>query len=80
VRDASKVALTHLAGRLRAGGFQLLDTQFLTPHLGSFGGVEIPRIRYQQLLRRAINSSGDFYAMPAPCSGAHVLQSITQTS
>jgi len=80
VRDASKVALTHLAGRLRAGGFQLLDTQFLTPHLGSFGGVEIPRIRYQKLLRRAINSSGDFYAMPDPCSGAHVLQSITQTS
>jgi leucyl/phenylalanyl-tRNA--protein transferase len=80
VRDASKVALTHLAGRLRAGDFQLLDTQFLTPHLASFGGIEIPRAHYQKLLRRAINSSGDFYSLAAPCCGSDVLQSITQTS
>ncbi|MGK2871570.1 MAG: leucyl/phenylalanyl-tRNA--protein transferase [Alphaproteobacteria bacterium] len=80
VRDASKVALTHLAGRLRAGGFQLLDTQFLTAHLSSFGGVEIPRARYQKLLRRATSNIGDFYSLPDPCDGRDVLQSITQTS
>jgi len=80
VRDASKVALSHLAGRLRAGGFQLLDTQFLTPHLASFGGIEIPRARYQRLLRRAIDSSGDFYSLPDPCPGREAMQSITQTS
>lgn len=80
VRDASKVALTHLVARLRAGGFMLLDTQFLTPHLAQFGGEEIPRAKYQQLLRRAINSAGDFYSLPDHCSGREVLQSITQTS
>lgn len=79
-RDASKVALTHLVARLRAGGFMLLDTQFLTPHLAQFGGEEIPRAKYQQLLRRAINSAGDFYSLPDHCSGREVLQSITQTS
>ena len=39
-RDASKVALIHLAARLRAGGFTLLDTQFVTPHLASLGAQE----------------------------------------
>ena len=29
-RDASKVALVHLVARLKAGGFTLLDTQFVT--------------------------------------------------
>ncbi|MFZ5835263.1 MAG: leucyl/phenylalanyl-tRNA--protein transferase [Pseudomonadota bacterium] len=79
-RDASKVALTHLAGRLRRGGFQLLDTQFITPHLARFGGIEIPRAHYQRLLRGAINSSADFYSLPDPCGGAELLQSMTQTS
>src|SRR4029077_17001811 len=42
-RDASKVALVHLVARLRVGGFRLLDTQFVTDHLKSFGAVEVPR-------------------------------------
>ena len=46
VRDASKVALVHLVARLIAGGFELLDTQYVTEHLRSFGAVEIPRRRY----------------------------------
>ena len=41
-RDASKVALVHLVARLMAGGFELLDTQYVTEHLKSFGAVEIP--------------------------------------
>ena len=36
-RDASKTALVHLAARLRAGGYRLLDTQFVTPHFASLG-------------------------------------------
>jgi leucyl/phenylalanyl-tRNA--protein transferase len=52
--DASKVALVHLVERLRAGGFVLLDTQFLTSHLARFGGVEIRRRRYRELLARAL--------------------------
>jgi leucyl/phenylalanyl-tRNA---protein transferase len=41
VTDASKVALVHLVARLRAGGYRLLDTQFVTQHLQQFGAVEI---------------------------------------
>lgn len=79
-RDASKVALIHLAARLRAGGFQILDTQFLTGHLAQFGGLEISRARYRQLLARAIHQDCDFYSLPEDASGAEVLQSITEMS
>src|SRR5215469_732664 len=52
--EASKVALVHLVARLRLGGYRLLDTQFLTPHLASFGGIEITRARYHRLLAEAL--------------------------
>lgn len=54
MRDASKVALVHLVARLRLGGFTLLDTQFGTEHLASFGGTEIPVGQYLRLLRYAV--------------------------
>lgn len=53
-REASKVALVHLVERLRAGGFVLLDTQFLTPHLARFGAVEMPRRDYEAALADAL--------------------------
>jgi leucyl/phenylalanyl-tRNA--protein transferase len=53
-RDASKVALVHLVERLLRGGFVLLDTQFLTAHLATFGVVEIARAEYLLLLEDAI--------------------------
>jgi leucyl/phenylalanyl-tRNA--protein transferase len=53
-RDASKVALVVLIDLLRRGGFQLLDTQFLTAHLAGFGAVEVPRDRYLLLLEQAL--------------------------
>ena len=53
-RDASKVALVELVGMLRRGGFLLLDTQFLTPHLARFGAYEIPRVDYLARLHLAI--------------------------
>ena len=53
-RDASKVALVHLVAHLRVGGYRLLDTQFLTPHLAQFGGIEITRARYHRLLAEAL--------------------------
>ena len=59
-RDASKVALVALVERLRAGGFQLLDTQFITPHLATFGAYEIPRAEYKQLLAKALQCSATF--------------------
>jgi leucyl/phenylalanyl-tRNA---protein transferase len=59
-RDASKVALVHLVGHLAAGGFSLLDTQFLTAHLEQFGTEEVPRAAYKQRLKTAINSPSVF--------------------
>jgi leucyl/phenylalanyl-tRNA--protein transferase len=56
--DASKVALFHLIGRLRAGRFQLFDTQFLTPHLASLGGVEVSRATYRRMLDAALVQTG----------------------
>ena len=52
--DASKVALVALVERLRDRGFVLLDTQWVTPHLAQFGGVEIPRADYLERLAAAI--------------------------
>jgi leucyl/phenylalanyl-tRNA--protein transferase len=54
VTDASKIALVALVDRLRARKFVLLDTQWLTPHLQQFGGIEISRNHYLRLLRRAV--------------------------
>jgi leucyl/phenylalanyl-tRNA---protein transferase len=53
-KDASKVALVHLVDRLRERGFELLDTQFLTPHLVRFGAKEIPRKQYLARLEKAL--------------------------
>ena len=56
--DASKVALAHLVARLRTGGFTLLDCQFQTPHLASFGAIEIERSAYMELLEGAVSVAG----------------------
>lgn len=52
--DASKVALAHLVARLKAGGYRLLDCQFLTDHLASLGAIEVPRETYVGLLGEAL--------------------------
>jgi leucyl/phenylalanyl-tRNA--protein transferase len=62
--DASKIALVHLVARLNAGGFRLLDTQFLTDHLKTLGAYEVPRIHYQKLLADALEGEADFEAVP----------------
>ncbi len=60
VTDASKIALVHLVVRLRLGGYRLLDTQFLTPHLAQFGGIEVSRARYHRMLAEALRYRADF--------------------
>ncbi len=72
--DASKVALVDLVARLRRGGFRLLDTQFVTPHLEGFGAIEVPRARYHRMLRAALAGEGRFYPgdateHPSPATG-----------
>lgn len=75
-RDASKVALVHLVARLIAGGFVLLDTQFVTDHLMSLGAVEVSRHRYRAMLDDAIEGDADFFALPDEISGADALAQI----
>ena len=58
--DASKVALVHLVARLNAGGFQLLDAQFMNPHLKTWGAIVISKADYGVLLPLAIEASADF--------------------
>jgi leucyl/phenylalanyl-tRNA--protein transferase len=52
--DASKIALVALIDRLRARGFTLLDTQWVTPHLQQFGAIEIPRPEYLRQLEASL--------------------------
>ncbi|MBM3571798.1 MAG: leucyl/phenylalanyl-tRNA--protein transferase [Alphaproteobacteria bacterium] len=80
--DASKVALIHLAARLSAGGFTLLDAQFVTPHLRSLGAVEIPRATYRQRLANAValRAQLPLAADPEDLMVLRYLQSTTQTS
>jgi leucyl/phenylalanyl-tRNA---protein transferase len=77
-RDASKVALVHLVARLIIGGFELLDTQYVTEHLRSFGATEVPRRRYTALLDKALKGEADFYKLPAdpPLAGLRALEII----
>ena len=77
-RDASKIALVHLAGRLIAGGFTLLDTQFVTDHLRQFGTIEIDRDDFHRRLDVALKQTADFMRLPLDASGADILDIIAQ--
>jgi leucyl/phenylalanyl-tRNA--protein transferase len=78
VRDASKVALVHLVARLIAGGFVLLDTQFVTEHLRTFGAMEVSRRRYRMQLDKALDGVADFARLPIdrPVAGGEALAII----
>ncbi len=83
--DASKVALAFTVHRLNAGGFRLFDTQFLTPHLASLGGVEIPRADYRDRLADALTHTAEFTpkgypSSPSVAGASGTLQNSTQTS
>jgi leucyl/phenylalanyl-tRNA---protein transferase len=60
--DASKVALVHLVARLNAGGYTLLDAQFVNPHLVSLGAVSVAKAEYLKLLEPALAADADFFA------------------
>lgn len=78
--DASKIALVWLVARLRAGGFSLLDTQFVTEHLERMGAVEISRGTYHRRLEQALVRPADFWRLPLDTDAQSVLQLSTQTS
>ena len=79
-RDASKVALVHLVARLNLGGYELLDTQFLTEHLARFGTIAIPRAAYRARLAAALQRQALFYSELDEAALTGFLQSTTQTS
>ncbi len=78
--NASKIALAHLVHRLKLGGYSLLDTQFITPHLRSMGAKEITREEYEILLAKSQNQTGDFYRLVGGGTSLDCLQPTNQIS
>ncbi len=78
--DGSKIALAWLVDHLRRTGFVLFDTQFLTPHLASLGGVEITRAAYRRMLDEALMEDADLLSEPLAQHGQDVVQRNTQIS
>ena len=83
-RDASKIALVHLVGRLKRGGWRLLDAQFLTEHLSQFGAVETPQAAYLKRLKLALPVRPNVRSLFEPMTGAeavfYALQPTIQAS
>ena len=77
--NASKIALAYLVTLLRNGGFQLFDTQFITPHLESLGAIEITRADYRAKLAEALQINADIIEPLIP-DAYSVVQFNTQTS
>ncbi len=75
----SKIALAYLMDRLERAGYDLFDTQFLTDHLATLGGVEIPRADYKARLADALEDVADFHGVDTPTPQA-LVQRMTQTS
>lgn len=93
VTDTSKIALAALVARLQIGKFTLLDTQFLTPHLETLGGIEITRGQYQEQLQESLQEApdtqgaglagpkvADFYQFAGGGTSEVCLQLTSQTS
>lgn len=78
--NASKVALSYMVARLKRTGFTLFDTQFLTPHLASLGGIEIPRAKYRDMLRKALEARADITALARELTPQDVVQDSGQMS
>ena len=66
--NASKVALVKLVERLNAGGYRLLDTQFITDHLKTMGAIEVSRDKYHFMLSEALDIKASFHLAPNPKS------------
>lgn len=60
MRDASKVCLVHLVGRLKERGYVLLDCQIQNPHLQRLGATEIPEREYLRRLEGALRLDRTF--------------------
>ncbi|UYN93174.1 MAG: leucyl/phenylalanyl-tRNA--protein transferase [Enhydrobacter sp.] len=79
-RDASKVAMVHLVARLIRGGFRLLDCQFMTEHLRSFGAIEVTRDRFRALLADAVDRTASFQRELGGEDPCAIVHASTRTS
>jgi leucyl/phenylalanyl-tRNA--protein transferase len=79
-RDASKVALVHLMARLIKGGFRLLDCQFMTEHLRSFGAIEVAREEFRLKLADAVDRTASFQRELGGEDPVAIVQASTRTS
>ncbi len=77
-RDTSKIALIHLCARLIHGGFNLLDTQFVTQHLRQFGAMEIGRAAFHKRLEKALAVEGNFYALPIDAPREEIVRIVVE--
>ena len=71
--DASKVALVHLVARLNAGGFRLLDAQFVNPHLERLGAISLKKADYHQVMEPLLDEDADFFAFKDDAEPERVL-------
>lgn len=72
--DASKVALVHLVARLNAGGFKLLDAQFVNPHLERLGAKSVLKADYHRLMEPLLAIDANFHAFAADGDPDEVLR------
>jgi leucyl/phenylalanyl-tRNA--protein transferase len=79
-RDASKVALVYLVAHLIQSGFRLLDCQFMTEHLKSFGAIEVPREEFRALLADAIDRPAMFQRELGGVDPCAIVQASTRMS
>ncbi|MEM7768065.1 MAG: leucyl/phenylalanyl-tRNA--protein transferase [Pseudomonadota bacterium] len=75
-RDASKICLVHLAARLIARGYGILDAQFHNPHLEQFGLIEVERADFKAMLADSIEIEAGFAPGVPPVPGAEALAVI----
>ena len=77
---ASKVALVHLVARLNAGGFKLLDAQFVNPHLERLGAVAVAKAEYHKLLDPALEATADFHGFKSDDDAETVLKTAVRAA
>ncbi|MCF1474560.1 MULTISPECIES: leucyl/phenylalanyl-tRNA--protein transferase [Rhizobium/Agrobacterium group] len=66
--NASKICLVYLVERLRAQGFVLLDTQFTTEHLKTFGAIDVAKDEYSKMLEEAVVMANVPFLLPEEIS------------
>ena len=76
--NGSKLALIVTMARLVNGKFLLFDTQFLSHHLSTMGGCEIPDSQYMAILTKGLATKSNFFNFPTNYSWSEMIQLSSQ--